>query len=135
IFLYSFWIISLLLLTLCLSDSGGVFQEPRLLVAPAGAPVALYCRHNHSNSMAMLWYRHRAGQGLEMMVYSPGPNSGNMEEGFQSWELSRTDIWTFNLSLKAAGSADSAQYLCAVSIHSPPEPRNNDWLGVSSYTR
>ncbi|KAE8589265.1 hypothetical protein XENTR_v10017491 [Xenopus tropicalis] len=108
------------LLLPCLSDSGGVFQEPRLLVAPAGAPVALYCRHNHSNSMAMLWYRHRAGQGLEMMVYSPGPNSGNMEEGFQSWELSRTDIWTFNLSLKAAGSADSAQYLCAVSIHSPP---------------
>uniref|UniRef100_A0A3B3HUD8 Ig-like domain-containing protein n=1 Tax=Oryzias latipes TaxID=8090 RepID=A0A3B3HUD8_ORYLA len=97
---------------------GVEIQQPSSVFGRDGDPsVTLTCKQDDSQFFYMFWYRQQGGGRMELLVYSPGALSANVEAPFNGskYSASRPTVLASSLQVQAVEAADAAVYFCASS--------------------
>ncbi|XP_023807706.1 uncharacterized protein LOC101170740 [Oryzias latipes] len=95
---------------------GVEIQQPSSVFGRDGDPsVTLTCKQDDSQFFYMFWYRQQGGGRMELLVYSPGALSANVEAPFNGskYSASRPTVLASSLQVQAVEAADAAVYFCA----------------------
>lgn len=96
-----------------------VWQEPENSVTSLETnSLTLNCNIDDSSYTRMMWYRKQKNGTLELIGYSYGKGSTDIEKAFEKskYTFSRPEVLKSTLEIKSLEIEDSATYFCATSI-------------------
>ncbi|KAG9336784.1 hypothetical protein JZ751_003132 [Albula glossodonta] len=111
-----FYVFMAFLFTTKICDAVTVIQKQSdLLTRMGAASETLQCEHDEATHFTMFWYRQDSGGGLQLIAFSTGQDTVNLEPPFNEskYTMKRPEILKASLQIKNMEARDSAVYFCA----------------------
>lgn len=95
-----------------------VGQKPEDSVKKLKTNSLINCHIDDNSFTRMMWYRKQNNGTLELLGYSYGKDSGDIEPPFEKskYTFMRPEVLKSTLEIKGLEIGDSATYFCATSI-------------------